>query len=549
MKVPLRWLADYVPITLPVEELAHRLSMAGAEVESIERTGDWGDLVRVGLVTGVEPHPAADRLRLATVDYGGDAPQTVVCGAPNVAAGQKIAFALEGASLHDAHSGKTRKLKRSKIRGVVSAGMVCSELELGLSDEHEGILVLDDAAAVGTPLSEVLGETVLDITPTPNRPDHFSVLGIAREVAALTGQAVREPEIDYPQEGPPIAEGTSVEIADPDLCGRYIATIIRGIRVGPSPEWLQRRLAASGQRPINNVVDVTNFVMLEMGQPLHAFDYDRLDEGRIVVRRPRPGEAITLLDGSDHQLGADHLLIADATTGRALAGVMGGADSEVAPETTNVLLEAAGFAPDNTRRTAAALKQRTEASLRFEKGLNPELAALASARAMRLLLETGGGIADHGVADAYPGEAAACARATDVRAAGAHRGRGPAHRDRAFDPERARPAHPLEAARHVRRGDAALAHRHRPARRRRRGGLPHLRLRQPAQPGPHWRAAGAEPRSPRAGCASRSATRSPPPAAARSSPTPPPARPRSTPSRPGPAMRPPATTPCPCSTR
>ena len=402
MKVPLRWLADYVPITLPVEELAHRLSMAGAEVESIDRTGDWGDLVRVGLVTGVEPHPAADRLRLATVDYGGDAPQTVVCGAPNVAAGQKIAFALEGASLHDAHSGTTRKLKRSKIRGVVSAGMVCSELELGLSDEHEGILVLDDAAAVGTPLGEVLGETVLDITPTPNRPDHFSVLGIAREVAALTGQAVREPEIEYAQEGPPITQATSVEIADPDLCGRYIATIIRGIRVGPSPEWLQQRLAAAGQRPINNVVDVTNFVMLEMGQPLHAFDYDRLDEGRIVVRRPRPGEAITLLDGSDHPLGADHLLIADATTGRALAGVMGGADSEVAPETTNVLLEAANFAPDNTRRTAAALKQRTEASLRFEKGLNPELAALASARAMRLLLETGGGIADNGVADAYP---------------------------------------------------------------------------------------------------------------------------------------------------
>ena len=282
--------------------------------------------------------------------------------------------------------------------------MVCSELELGLSDEHEGILVLDDAATVGAPLSEVLGETVLDITPTPNRPDHFSVLGIAREVAALTGQAVREPEIDYPQEGPPIAEGTSVEIADPDLCGRYIATIIRGIRVGPSPEWLQRRLAAAGQRPINNVVDVTNFVMLEMGQPLHAFDYDRLDEGRIVVRRPRPGEAITLLDGSAHRLGADHLLIADATTGLALAGVMGGADSEVAPDTTNVLLEAAGFAPYNTRRTAAALKQRTEASLRFEKGLNPELAALASARAMRLLLETGGGVADNGSADAYPAE-------------------------------------------------------------------------------------------------------------------------------------------------
>ncbi len=405
MKVPLRWLADYVPITLPVEELAHRLSMAGAEVESIERSGgDWGDLVRVGLVTDVQAHPAADRLLLASVDYGGDAPQTVVCGAPNVAQGQKIAFALEGASLLDAHSGKPRKLKKSTIRGVASAGMVCSERELGLSDEHEGILVLDDAAAVGTPLAEVLGETVLDIAPTPNRPDHFSVLGIAREVAALTGQAVREPAIEYTQDGPPIARATSVEIADPDLCGRYVATIIRGIEVRPSPDWLQQRLIAAGQRPINNVVDVTNFVMLEMGQPLHAFDYDRLRGGRIVVRRPRTGERITLLDGSDQQLGPDHLLIADAEVGLALAGVMGGADSEVAPQTTNILLEAANFSGANTRRTASALKQRTEASLRFEKGLNPELAAQASARAMCLLLETAGGVADAGIVDAYPGE-------------------------------------------------------------------------------------------------------------------------------------------------
>ena len=194
-----------------------------------------------------------------------------------------------------------------------------------------------------------------------------------------------------------------MQIADPDLCGRYVATIIRGIQVRPSPDWLQQRLIAAGQRPINNVVDVTNFVMLEMGQPLHAFDYDRLREGRIVVRRPRPGERITLLDGSDQQLGPDHLLIADAELGLALAGVMGGADSEVAPHTTNVLLEAANFSGANTRRTASALKQRTEASLRFEKGLNPELAAQASARAMRLLLETAGGVADAGIVDAYPG--------------------------------------------------------------------------------------------------------------------------------------------------
>jgi len=410
VKVPLSWLADYADLTLPVDDLAHRLSMAGAEVESIDRTGgDWGDTVCVGLVTALEPHPNADRLRLATVDYGGDAPQTVVCGAPNVALGQKIAFALEGAELIDAHAGGTRRLKKSKIRGVESAGMVCSERELGLSDEHEGILVLDDALTVGAPIADILGDTILDIAPTPNRSDHFSVLGIAREVAALTAQTVREPALDYLQDGPPIAETTAaqanlVEIADPDLCPRYVATIIRGIQVRPSPDWLQTRLIAAGQRPINNVVDVTNFVMLEMGQPLHAFDYDRLAEGRIIVRRPRPGERITLLDGSDQKLAPNHLLIADANTGVALAGVMGGAHSEVTPQTTNVLLEAANFTGANTRRTAAALKQRTEASLRFEKGLNPELAAQASARAMRLLLQTGGGTADTGIVDAYPGK-------------------------------------------------------------------------------------------------------------------------------------------------
>ena len=404
MKVPLSWLADYVGITLPVDALAHRLSMAGAEVEAIERSGDWGDLVRVGLVTAVEPHPDADRLRLATVDYGGAEPQTVVCGAPNVATGQKIAFALEGAALIDAHSGQTRTLKKSKIRGVVSSGMVCSERELGLSDEHEGILVLDEALALGTPLTDVLGETVLDITPTPNRPDHLSILGIAREVAALTGGAVREPETDYAQDGPPIEQATSVEIADPDLCSRYVATIIRGVAIRPSPDWLQRRLLAAGQRPINNVVDVTNFVMLEMGQPLHAFDYDRLAQGRIIVRRPHAGEKIRLLDGKEYELGPDHLLIADATHGVALGGVMGAVDSEVTPGTSTVLLEAACFHGGSIRRTADALKQRTEASIRFEKGLNPELAAAASARAMRLLLETAGGVADAGLIDTYPGK-------------------------------------------------------------------------------------------------------------------------------------------------
>ena len=405
MKIPLSWLSRYVEITLPVEELAHRLSMAGAEVEGIERSGDGWEHVFVGRVLAVEPHPNADRLRLATVDIGDGSPHTVVCGAPNVAAGQTVAFAVEGATLPGAATGKRRQLKRAKIRGVESAGMVCSERELGLSDEHEGILVLETSAALGTPLAEALGETVLEVTPTPNRPDHLSVLGIAREVAALTGRQVREPAHAYPAEGPPVEERTSVAIEAPDLCPRYIGTVITGLKVGPSPAWMQEALRSVGMRPINNVVDVTNFVMLETGQPLHAFDFEKLRGGRIVVRRAREGEPITLLDGSKQTLTAEDLVIADAERPLAVAGIMGGVDSEVSPQTTTILLESANFQRATNRRTAAALKKRTEASLRFEKGLNPELASVASERAMTLLLEACGGVADVGSADTYPGAA------------------------------------------------------------------------------------------------------------------------------------------------
>ncbi len=408
MKIPLLWLSDYVELSLSPDEMAHRLSMAGAEVETVEGGADW-DGVSVGLVTAVEPHPNADRLRLATVDVGEGEPQTVVCGAPNVAVGQKIAFAREGARLIDPRSGERKKLRRSKIRGVVSAGMVCSERELGLSDEHTGILVLEPDVPLGVPLEQalaraVLARTVLEISATPNRPDHLSVLGIAREVAALTGQTVQEPDRSFAGDGPPVEERTSVVIEDPDLCARYIATVITGVKVGPSPSWMQEALLSAGQRPINNVVDVTNYVMLELGQPLHAFDFERLRGGRIVVRRARAGERLRLIDGSEQALAPDSLVIADAEEAVAVAGVMGGAGSEVSEATTTILLEVASFDSASIRRTAAALKQRTEASTRFEKGLNPELAAVASERAMRLLLETAGGRADAGRVDSYPGE-------------------------------------------------------------------------------------------------------------------------------------------------
>jgi phenylalanyl-tRNA synthetase beta chain len=376
--------------------------MAGNEVSEIISTSrDW-EKISVALVVDVSPHPNADRLHLATVDLGEER-ITVVCGAPNVASGQKVAFARLGAELIDGHSGQPAVLKAARIRGVESAGMVCSEKELGLSDYHEGILVLPEDAPVGAPLADYLGDPVLNIDVTPNRPDCLSVLGIAREVAALTGQTVREPPLDYAEEGRPAKERAKIEIADRDLCARYCATIIDGVRIGPSPAWLQERLLAAGLRPISNVVDVTNYVMLELGQPLHAFDFAGIGGRRIIVRRSRPGETITTLDGSARPLAPDMLVIADANEAVAVGGVMGGAASEVNDNTTTVLLEAANFSAASLRRTSAALRLRTDASVRFEKGLSPELAMVGVRRATRLILELAGGQAAPGVIDVYPG--------------------------------------------------------------------------------------------------------------------------------------------------
>jgi phenylalanyl-tRNA synthetase beta chain len=404
MRVSLKWLADYVDIDLPPEEIGHRLTMAGLEMERIERIGaDWDEeFITVGSVVSVDPHPDADRLRLATVDYGADEPQVVVCGAPNVEAGQKIAFARAGATLIDSRNGEASVLKPAKIRGVESSGMVCSERELGLSDEHEGILVLDADAPVGKPLAQYLGDAVLDLDVTPNRPDWLSMVGVAREVAALTDSTVREPEHTYEELDDPAPEKVSVEIADPDLCFRYVASIIEGVKLGPSPAWMQERLNAAGMRPINNVVDITNYVMLELGQPLHAFDFSNVGGGKIVVRRAKQGEELVTLDGEKRKLTTEMLVIADEKDAVALAGVMGGADSEITEATQTILLESATFLGHNVRRTAAQLKSRTEASGRFEKGLSPDLAIVAAQRATKLLVELAGGRSLHGLVDNYP---------------------------------------------------------------------------------------------------------------------------------------------------
>ena len=397
MKVPISWLRQYVDVTIPLQELAHRLTMAGIEVGDVIETGGWSGCF-VGQVMDIRPHPQADRLQLCRVSTGTEEFE-VVCGAPNVATGQKICFATVGARLLNTHSGKHETLKAARIRGVDSQGMICSELELGMGEDHSGIVVLPAGAAVGMPLDDYLGDTVLDLELTPNRLDCLSILGVAHEVAALTQATVREPEIDYPEDGPAIDSLVSISVADPDLCPRYTASLIQGITIAPSPPWLQERLAGAGLRSINNVVDVTNFVMLEMNQPLHSFDFDKIRDGTVVVRRARPGETLVTLDGVQRNLTDNVLVIADARDPIGMGGVIGGANSEIGPETTSVLLEAATFDPYNNRDTAQSFGLRTEATLRFEKGLREELAPIALRRATQLINLVAGGKVAQGIID------------------------------------------------------------------------------------------------------------------------------------------------------
>ena len=404
MLIPFSWLSEYVDITLEPDELAHRLTMGGIEVGDVFTRGGWDGCV-VGYVRATRPHPNADSLTLCEVDPGDGPPLEVVCGAPNVAAGQKICFARPGVTLLNMHNGRREELKPATIRGVVSEGMICSEAELEISDAHEGIIVLPEDAEVGAPLDEVLGDTFLELELTPNRGDCLSILGVAREIGAITGQPVRVPEIHYAESDVAVDTLARVTIDDPELCTRYTASVIAGISIGPSPQWLQERLSRAGLRPINNVVDVTNYVMLEFNQPLHAFDLDTVNDHHVVVRRAATGEEFTTLDGVSRKLSNDNLLIADPAQAIGIGGVMGGANSEITAGTTNMLLESATFHPLNNRRTSTDLGLRTEASLRFEKGLRPELAPIALRRATQLILETAGGQAAAGIIDVFPGDA------------------------------------------------------------------------------------------------------------------------------------------------
>ncbi len=403
MKISFNWLKEFIDITLSPSELANRLTMAGLEVGETKVIGGSWDNIIIGQIVAVNPHPNADRLTLPTVDLGTEQ-QTVVCGAPNLRIGDKVAFAHVGAQLIDGHSGKVVRLKSAKIRGVVSNGMVCSEKELGISNNHEEIMALSPEAKVGMPLAEYLGDVIFDLEVTPNRPDCLSIIGIARETAALTKQRLHLPEAEYSETALPIDQQVSVEIIAPDLCSRYCASLVTGVTVAESPKWMQQRLLACGMRPINNIVDITNYVMLEHGQPLHAFDYDKIRGKKIVVRQASDSEAITTLDGIERALSRNMLVIADQEGAVAVAGVMGGADSEVTEQTTSILLEAANFKPASIHFTGRTLSLPSEACMRFERGIRAELTLPALKRATQLLIQLAGGEAANGLADVYPGK-------------------------------------------------------------------------------------------------------------------------------------------------
>ncbi len=419
MRAPLGWIKEFVDITMPVEALAERMTLAGMEVNEIEHLGgEWDrDKIVIGQLRAVRPHPNADSLIIAVVDHGMPEPQEVVTGAPNIRvgdSGQKVVFARRGARLIDGHAEGRQymTLKPAKLRGVRSEGMVCSEKELDLSDEHTGIIILPDDAPVGMPLQDYLGDTVLNIEINPNIARCLSIVGVAREIAALTGQPLRLEQPEWLAEGAPIAGQVDIQIADPQLCSRYSGGLIRRVGIGPSPLWMKARLRAAGVRPINNVVDITNYVMLEWGQPLHAFDYDQLrgpsgqrppqEAPMIIVRRAHKGERMTTLDGQDRALDEDMLLITDGGGPVALAGVMGGLESEVTAETTSILLEAANFDAINNRRTSQLLDLPSEAATRFGREIDPELTIPALKRAAELMRTLAGGEIAQGIADAYP---------------------------------------------------------------------------------------------------------------------------------------------------
>jgi phenylalanyl-tRNA synthetase beta chain len=430
MKIPLGWLADYVTVDIPANELVRRLTLAGLEVSGVKVFGlpvpdglrvkpeDQGpvwerDKVFVARIVKVEKHPNADKLKLPTVEYGEGRTKLLVTGATNIHvgdSGKKVIVGLAGTVFWDGHVSpkKLSKLEPKPVRGIPSEGMVMSALELGISDEHEGIIILEDDAPVGVPLADFMGDIVIEVDVLPNMARCLSMVGVAREVAAITGGTLKAPPSAVQAAGPDIAGRAKVVIDDLALSPRYSAGLIEGVKIGPAPGWMQRRLSYAGMRPISNIVDITNYVMLEWGQPLHAFDYDVLKAragGKaptIIVRSSKEGETLKTLDGNLRKLTPDMLVIADEAGPIALAGVMGGAETEVSERTTNILLESANFDFVSIRRTTRALDLPSEASMRFSRGIHPEMVPIALARASELMRRYAGGTVAKGVVDVYP---------------------------------------------------------------------------------------------------------------------------------------------------
>lgn len=404
MKISINWLNDYVKPLPSAEDVADRLTSSGLEVEEIIRIGRDFDGVVVGRVLDVRKHPNADRLTLCRVDIGTGEPLQIVCGAPNVSADQLVPVATVGSTLElppraEGEQPQTLRIEKRKVRGEHSEGMICAEDELGLSEDHSGIMVLDSDAQVGRRFIDYLrrkgvspSDSVLDISITPNRPDATSHFGVARDIAALIGARFSRPEVTHDVSGS--SGEIDIQIANADACPRYVGVVVRGVTIGESPEWLIQRLLAVGLRPRNNVVDVTNYVMFECGQPLHAFDLNRLAGPAIRVRKSEGGEAFRTLDAQNRTLPAGTLLICDAERPVAIAGVMGGANSEVDATTSDLLIESAYFDPSIVRRASRALGLQTDSSYRFERGVDRDGQAWAAARAAELIVELAGGRID-----------------------------------------------------------------------------------------------------------------------------------------------------------
>lgn len=436
MKVPLSWLKDYVDINdIPIEELAHKLTMAGLEIEEIQFVGlepppgekhefkvtglPWDrEKIVVGEVLEVMPHPDADRLVLCRLNDG-KKEHTVLTGAPNLfefkgkgtlEKSLKMAYAKEGAVIYDGHKPglETTKLKKTKIRGVESSSMVCSEKELGISEEHEGVIILPEDAPTGTPLADYMGDAVLDVAITPNIARNANILGVAREVSAIFKRELRQPDYSFEAEGDPIKGQVSLEIKEPELNARFVLGLIKDVEIKPSPDWVQRRLNLIGQRPINNIVDVTNYVMFDIGQPLHAFDYDILVERakgkspKIITRTAKPGEKLTTLDEVEHELEDYTVLVCDTAGSHSIAGIMGGIETEVSENTKNVLLEGANWNYINIRKSLGYLRMHSEASYRFSRGVHPAAAIKAVSLGLEYMRKWSGGVVCEGLVDEYP---------------------------------------------------------------------------------------------------------------------------------------------------